>query len=144
MKKKVLLGLVLFASLFVLAGCGNKNKDIQLITETKSQVESVSSQIFKNNENMYGSVKTISAEYFESYFMSLSYDMITNLEEQYNKGIKVYINYSAGEENGMITGKDESDETKYHIYIGSETYNDIWSYATINLATGEISWQDNY
>lgn len=144
MKKKVLLGLVLFASLFVLAGCENKNKDIQLITETKSQVESVSSQIFKNNEKMYGSVKTISAEYFESYFMSLSYDMITNLEEQYNKGIKVYINYSAGEENEMITGKDESDETKYHIYIGSETYNDIWSYATINLATGEISWQDNY
>ena len=144
MKKKVLLGLVLFASLFVLAGCGNKNKDIQLITETKNEVESISSQIFKNNENMYGSVKIINAEYFESCFMSLSRDMLINLEEQYNKGTKVYISYSAGEENGMVTGKDESDETKYHIYIGSETYNDIWSYATINLATGEISWQDNY
>ena len=144
MKKKILLSLVLFSSLFVLGGCGKKNKDIQLITETKSQVESISSQIFKNNENMSGSTNTVRAEYFESYFMSLSYDMIANLEEQYNNGIKVYIKYSAGEENGMITGKDKNDETKYHIYIGSETYNDVWSYATINLSTGEISWKDNY
>jgi len=143
-KKRLLLVLMVFISIFILTGCGNKNKDIQLITETKSEVESISSQIFKNNENMYGSVKTINAEYFESYFMSLSRDMLINLEEQYNKGTKVYISYSAGEENGMVTGKAESDETKYHIYIGSETYNDIWTYATINLATGEISWQDNY
>lgn len=143
--KKVFLGLICSLLVVGLAtGCGNKNKDIQLITETKSEVETISSQIFKNNENMYGSVKTINAEYFESNFMSLSRDMLINLEEQYNKGTKVYISYSAGEENGMVTGKDESNETKYHIYIGSETYNDIWTYATINLATGKISWQDNY
>lgn len=137
MKKRLLLVLMVFVSVFILTGCGNKNKDIQLITETKSEVESISSQIFENNKN-------IKAEYFESYFMSLSRDMLINLEEQYNKGTKVYISYSSGEENGMVTGKDESDDTKYHIYIGSETYNDIWTYATINLATGEISWQDNY
>lgn len=144
MKKRLLLVLMIFISIFTLTGCGNKNKDIQLITETKSEVESISSQIFKNNEDMYGSFKAINAEYFESYFMSLGRDMLINLEEQYNKGTKVYISYSSGEENGMITGKDESDDTKYYIYIGSETYNDIWTYATINLATGEISWQDNY
>lgn len=137
MKKRLLLVLMVFISILTLTGCGNKNKDIQLITETKSEVESISSQIFENNKN-------IKAEYFESYFMSLSRDMLINLEEQYNKGTKVYISYSSGEENGMVTGKDESDDTKYHIYIGSETYNDVWSYATINLATGEISWQDNY
>ena len=137
MKKRLLLVLMVFVSVFILTGCGNKNKDIQLITETKSEVESISSQIFENNKN-------IKAEYFESYFMSLSRDMLINLEEQYNKGTKVYISYSSGEENGMVTGKDESDDTKYHIYIGSETYNDVWSYATINLATGEISWEDNY
>lgn len=137
MKKRLLLVLMVFVSVFILTGCGNKNKDIQLITETKSEVESISSQIFENNKN-------IKAEYFESYFMSLSHDMLINLEEQYNKGTKVYISYSSGEENGMVTGKDESDDTKYHIYIGSETYNEIWTYATINLTTGEISWEDNY
>lgn len=144
MKKRLLFVLMIFISIFTLTGCGNKNKDIQLITETKNEVESISSQIFRDNENMYGSIKTINAEYFESYFMSLGRDMLINLEEQYNKGTKVYINYSSGEENGMVTGKDESDNTKYHIYIGSETYNDIWSYATIDLYSGEISWQDNY
>lgn len=144
MKKRLLLVLMVFVSVFILTGCGNKNKDIQLIKDTKTEVETISSQIFKNNENMFVSVKTIDAQFFESSFMALGRDMLIKLEEQYNKGTKVFIKYQSGEVNGMITGKDESDDTKYHIYVGSETYNDIWAYATINLATGEISWQDNY
>lgn len=140
MKKRLLLVLMVFVSAFILTGCGNKNKDIQLIKDTKTEVETISSQIFQ----MFVSVKTIDAQFFESSFMSLGRDMLIKLEEQYNKGTKVFIQYQSGEVNGMITGKDENDETKYHIYVGSETYNDIWAYATINLATGEISWQDNY
>ena len=144
MKKKLLFVLIVFVSIFILTGCVNKNKEVQLVVDTKTKVENISSQIFKNNKNMYGSIKTIDAQDFESYFMSLSYEMLINLEEQYNKGIKVYIKYNNGKENGMITGKDKNDDTKYYIFIGSETYSDIWAYATINLATGEISWQDNY
>lgn len=140
MKKKFVLILMILVSLFTLTGCNNKNNDIQLITETKSEIENITSQIFKT----YGSTKKINSEYFEDYFISLSYNMLTNLEEKYNEGTKIYVEYSTGEVNGMVTGVDQNDNTKYYIYVGSETYEDIWSYATINLTNGEISWQDNY
>ena len=140
MKKKFILILMVLVSVFTLTGCNNKNNDIQLITETKSEIENITSQIFKT----YGSTKKINSEYFEDYFISLSYDMLTNLEEEYNKGTKIYVEYSTGEVNGMVTGVDQNDDTKYYIYVGSETYEDIWTYATVDLASEEISWQDNF
>lgn len=140
MKKKFILILMVLVSLFTLTGCNNKNNDIQLIIETKSEIENITSQIFKT----YGSTKKINSEYFEDYFISLSYDMLTNLEEEYNKGTKIYVEYSTGEVNGMVTGVDQNDNTKYYIYVGSETYEDIWTYATIDLSSEEILWQDNY
>ena len=140
MKKKFVYILTVLISLFIITGCNNKNNDIQLITQTKSEIENITSQIFKT----YGSTNKINSKTFESYFISLSYDMLTNLEEEYNKGTKIYIEYSTGEEKGMITGADPNDNTKYYIYVGSETYEDIWAYATIDLNSGKVSWQDNY
>lgn len=140
MKKKIILSLMVLISLFTLTGCKNKNNDIQLITKTKSEIENITSQIFKT----YGSAKKINSEYFEDYFISLSYDMLTNLEEEYNKGTKIYVEYSTSEVNGMVTGVDQNDNTKYYIYVGSETYEDIWTYATVDLASEGILWQDNF
>lgn len=140
MKKKFVYILMALISLFIITGCNNKNDDIQLITKTKSEIENITSQIFKT----YGSTNKINSDFFESYFTSLSYDMLTNLEEEYNQGTKIYVEYSTGEVNGMLTGVDPNDNTKYYIYVGSENYEDTWAYATINLNNGEISWKDNY
>lgn len=147
MKKIFILILVLFVSVFLITGCSSESKDKQLIIDAKSKVEKISTQIFENKENIssiLGSAQEINSEDFEALFLSYGRDMLINLEEEYNKGTKVYIKYNNDEVNGMTTGEDKSDNRKYHIYIGSETYTDLWSYATIDLNTGNISWKDNY
>lgn len=147
MKKKLLIIALCFVLAIVLTGCSSKSKDKQLIIDTKGEVEKVSTQIFDNNKNIssiLGNTKQINSEDYEASFLSIGYDMFNNLEKQYNNGTKIYIKYSSGEENGMVIGEDKNDNTKYHIYIGSETYKELWSYATIDLNTGDISWQDNY
>lgn len=143
MKKIVLLVLIIFVvligvlSIFVFNIFDKKADNKELIINTKNNVEDLSSKIFKNNSK-------IDSEYFEASFLSLGHDMLTNLEEQYNKGIKVFIKYDENEVNGMVTGQDKNDSRKYHIYIGSKTYESLWTYATIDLDTGEISWKDNF
>lgn len=131
MKRRIiLLTITLFVSLFVLSGCTSKSSDKELINETKKDVEEVSKQIFDTK---------IKSEYFESTFLMYGRELIIGLEDK-----NIVLLYDNNEINGMVTGEDKTDNKKYHIYIGSKTYDDLWSYATIDLDSGDISWQDNY
>ena len=147
MKKKIFVILALFVSVFLLAGCNSKSNDKKVITDTKKEVEQISSEIIESNNNysrVFRNGGGLTAEGFETLFISYARDLMINLEEKYNKGTKVFLEFNDGEVNGMKIGEDETNNRKYHIYIGSETYNEIWSYATIDLDTGNISWKDNY
>lgn len=129
-RRIILLTITLFVSLFVLSGCTSKSSDKELINETKKDVEEVSKQIFDTK---------IKSEYFESTFLMYGRELIIGLEDK-----NIVLLYDNNEINGMVTGEDKTDNKKYHIYIGSKTYDDLWSYATIDLDSGDISWQDNY
>lgn len=134
-KRIILLTITLFVSLFVLSGCTSKSSDKELINETKKDIETVSTQIFDS-----ANYKTISSDYYQSMLLMFGHDVLVELEDS----TKIYIQYDNNEINGMVTGEDKTDNKKYHIYIGSKTYDNLWSYATIDLDSGDISWQDNY
>lgn len=148
MKKRFILIIVLFASMFLITGCSSKSKDKQVIIETKSETEKVIAEIFSYRDNLSSilqSPKEINSNNFEAEFLAYGHDMLIDLDEKYNKGTKVIMKYTASEtEDDMIIGEDKSDSKKYHIYIGSETYKKLWSYATIDLDTGKVTWQDNF
>ena len=138
MKKKIFAFTLILLSIFILTGCGkqNKEKEKEIIIDTKQKTEQIVSNMSKNGQ--------LKQDAFAMYFMSFGRDLMLELEEQYNSGNKVFISYEDEEYNGKKVGKDNSDINKYYIYIGSETNNDLWTYGTIDLTTGNISWNDNY
>lgn len=145
MKKKGFIFLMLvMISVCMLTGCSSKSKEKEVIVNTKSEVEKIVSSAVNSYQNYAGATATISQDYFSSYFLTASYDLTLELEEQYNNGKKVFVLYSNEQYNGKTVGKDANDKNKYYIYIGSENYKDMWAYATIDLNTGNVSWEDNY
>lgn len=146
MKKNVFCFVTLFFALILFTGCNNKNDSIKSIDDAKTEVESIVSEIIEFNNNLFTnpSKETISQEFFNSIFLTSSRDLRINLEQKYNSGDKIYLKYNDGEINGKTIGADPNDENKYYIYIGNENYDDLWSYGTVDLTSGNISWENGY
>ena len=134
MKKRMTLVLMLLISAFLLVGCTGKSKDKQLIIDTKNNLEQTMKQILKND--------SLNAIAFEKRLLTASYEERVRLAKEEDN--RVYFISNTGEENGKVTGADKNDSSKYYIYIGSKENKDLWSYGTVNLNTGEISWEDNF
>lgn len=144
MKKKVLCFVTLFFAIILLTGCNNKSDSINSIEDTKTEVESIVTKVIADNNNLYSSNKTISQKYFNDSFRLYIRDLVVDLEQKYNDGDKIYLKYDNEEINGKIIGADQSDVNKYYIYIGNENYDDLWAYGTVDLTTGNISWENGY
>lgn len=142
MKNKFLGFVAIFFVIILLTGCNNENKSIKSIEDTKIEVESIVAKIVENNNNVF--TDSISQKYFYSSFLSATYDLFIELEEKYNSGDKIYLKFDNEELNGKIIGEDKNDENKYYVYIGNSDYDDVWSYGTIDLTTGNISWENGY
>ena len=132
--KKILVLCLITMSVAMLAGCGNQNKEKQVIIDTQEKVEKIVAEM---------SSVLLSQDTFSMMFTTYSRDLIIELEEQYDKGNKVFISYDDDNINGKVIGKDKSNSNKYYIYIGSEN-DKLWSYGTVNLETKKISWENNF
>lgn len=140
MKNKVINFLVLSFLVILMTGCNSKSNSINYIEETKVEVNSIISDIIDTSPS------NISQTSFYDSFLVSSYDLQLKIEEKYNNGDKIYLNFDfEGEEiNGKKIGADENNTRKYYIYIGNETYEDLWSYGIVDLKEGTISWNDSY
>lgn len=140
MKNKVINFLVLSFLVILMTGCNSKSNSINYIEETKVEINSIISDIIDTSPS------NISQTSFYDSFLVSSYDLQLKIEEKYNNGDKIYLNFDfAGEEiNGKKIGADENNTRKYYIYIGNETYEDLWSYGIVDLKEGTISWNDSY
>lgn len=142
MKKKIMCFFVMLFAIILLTGCNNQNKSVKSIEDTKIEVESIVTKIVENNNIVF--VNPISQKYFYSRFLSATYDLFVELEQKYNSGDKIYLKFDNEEINGKIIGEDKKDKNKYYIYIGNDDYEDLWSYGTIDLTTGKVSWESGY
>lgn len=142
MKNKFLSFVAIFFAIILLTGCNNENNSIKSIEDTKIEVESIVDKIVENNNN--GFANPISQTFFHDSFLSFTYDLFIELEQKYNSGDKIFLKFDNEEINGKIIGEDKNDKNKYYVYIGNSDYEDVWSYGTINLATGNISWENGY
>lgn len=142
MKKKIMCFFVMLFAIILLTGCNNQNKSVKSIEDTKIEAESIVTKIVENNNIVF--VNPISQKYFYSRFLSATYDLFVELEQKYNSGDKIYLKFDNEEINGKIIGEDENDKNKYYIYIGNDDYEDLWSYGTIDLTTGKVSWESGY
>ena len=142
MKNKFLSFVAIFFAIILLTGCNNENNSIKSIEDTKIEVESIVAKIVENNNN--GFVNPISQTFFHDSFLSFTYDLFIELEQKYNSGDKIFLKFDNEEINGKIIGEDKNDKSKYYVYIGNSDYEDVWSYGTIDLATGNISWENGY
>lgn len=142
MKNKFLSFVAIFFAIILLTGCNNENNSIKSIEDTKIEVESIVDKIVKNNNN--GFANPISQTFFHDSFLSFTYDLFIELEQKYNSGDKIFLKFDNEEINGKIIGEDKNDKNKYYVYIGNSDYEDVWSYGTIDLATGNISWENGY
>lgn len=140
MKNKVINFLVLSFLVILMTGCNSKSNSINYIEETKVEINSIISDIIDTSPS------NISQTSFYDSFLVSSYDLQLKIEEKYNNGDKIYLNFDfEGEEiNGKKIGADENNTRKYYIYIGNETYEDLWSYGIVDLKEGTISWEDSY
>lgn len=140
MKNKVINFLVLSFLVILMTGCNSKSNSINYIEETKVEINSIISDIIDTSPS------NISQTSFYDSFLVSSYDLQLKIEEKYNNGDKIYLNFDfEGEEiNGKKIGADENNTRKYYIYIGNETYEDLWSYGIVDLKEGTISWNDSY
>ena len=136
MKKYVFGFILVVLSVFTLIGCGSQNKEKEIIVDTKQKIDKIVADMSKNGQ--------LKQDAFAMNFLSASRDLLLELEEEYNKGNKVFILYEDEEYNGKVVGKDTSNSNKYYIYIGSRNNKSLWTYGTVDLATGKISWNDNY
>lgn len=135
MKKKFITLILIIISIFTITGCSSKNAEKEIITDTKTETEKIVSSMHNTG--------ILNQESFTMYFLSLSRDLQLNLEKQNDAGKKVFIMYNDGNYNNKAIGKDSTDQNKYYVLIGSENYEELWSYGTIDLTTGTISWEDN-
>ena len=142
MKNKFLSFVAIFFAIILLTGCNNENNSIKSIEDTKIEVESIVDKIVENNNN--GFANPISQTFFHDSFLSFTYDLFIELEQKYNSGDKIFLKFDNEEINGKIVGEDKNDKNKYYVYIGNSDYEDVWSYGTIDLATGNISWENGY
>lgn len=142
MKNKFLSFVAIFFAIILLTGCNNENNSIKSIEDTKFEVESIVAKIVENNNN--GFANPISQTFFHGSFLSFTYDLFIELEEKYNSGDKIFLKFDNDEINGKIIGEDKNDKNKYYVYIGNSDYEDVWSYGTIDLSTGNISWENGY
>lgn len=142
MKNKFLSFVAIFFAIILLTGCNNENNSIKSIEDTKIEVESIVDKIVENNNN--GFANPISQTFFHDSFLSFTYDLFIELEQKYNSGDKIFLKFDNEEINGKIIGEDKNDKNKYYVYIGNSDYEDVWSYGTIDLATGNISWENGY
>lgn len=142
MKNKFLSFVAIFFAIILLTGCNNENNSIKSIEDTKIEVESIVAKIVENNNN--GFANPISQTFFHDSFLSHTYDLFIELEQKYNSGDKIYLKFDNEELNGKIIGEDKNDKNKYYVYIGNSDYEDVWSYGTIDLTTGNISWKNGY
>ena len=142
MKNKFLGCVAIFFAIILLTGCNNQNNSIKSIEDTKIEVESIVAKIVENNNN--GFANPISQTFFHDSFLSHTYDLFIELEQKYNSGDKIYLKFDNEELNGKIIGEDKNDKNKYYVYIGNSDYEDVWSYGTIDLTTGNISWKNGY
>lgn len=142
MKNKFLSFVAMFFAIVLLTGCNNENNSIKSIEDTKIEVESIVAKIVENNNNVFAD--PITQKYFYSSFLSATYDLFVELEQKYNSGDKIYLKFDNEELNGRIIGEDKNDKNKYYVYIGNSDYDDVWSYGTIDLTTGNISWENGY
>ena len=142
MKNKFLSFVAIFFAIILLTGCNNQNNSIKSIEDTKIEVESIVAKIVENNNN--GFANPISQTFFHDSFLSHTYDLFIELEQKYNSGDKIYLKFDNEELNGKIIGEDKNDKNKYYVYIGNSDYEDVWSYGTIDLTTGNISWKNGY
>ena len=142
MKNKFLSFVAIFFAIILLTGCNNENNSIKSIEDTKIEVESIVAKIVENNNN--GFANPISQTFFHDSFLSHTYDLFIELEQKYNSGDKIYLKFDNEELNGKIIGEDKNDKNKYYVYIGNSDYEDVWSYGTIDLTTGNMSWKNGY
>lgn len=140
MKNKVINFLVLSFLLILMTGCNSKSNSINYIEETKVEINSIISDIIDTSPSNISQTS-----FYDSFLVSI-YNLQLKIEEKYNNGDKIYLNFDfEGEEiNGKKIGADENDTRKYYIYIGNETYEDLWSYGIVDLKEGTISWEDSY
>ncbi len=141
MKKKVLCFVAMFFSIILLTGCNNQGDAIKSIEDTKIEVESIVDEIIDNNSVLN---ESMTPKYFYSSFLTSTYDLMSNLEQKYKSGDKIYLKFDNEELNGKIIGEDENNRNKYYIYIGNEDDDNLWSYGTVDLTTGNISWENGY
>lgn len=142
MKNKFLCFVAIFFVTILLTGCNNQNNSIKSVEDTKIEVESIVAKIVKNHN--YGFANPISQTFFHDSFLTHSYDLFIELEQKYNSGDKIYLKFDNEEVSGKIIGEDTNDKNKYYVYIGNSDYEDVWSYGTIDLTTGNVSWENGY
>lgn len=139
--KKIIISIIMILSLFILSGCSNKNEVIEEIIDTKEEVEEIAKDVV--NSKLF--INPVNSNQFENMFTMYGRDLMLDLEEMYNEGTKIVLLYSSTDEvNDKVIGENKENNRLYHIYIGSKDHSDIWSYGTVDLDTGNITWEDSY
>lgn len=129
----VLLALILVVCVVSLTGCGGE-KDKDAIENTKIKIEEILSEI-KNS----GSSK----QFMDASWLSSSRDLMIELEELYQKGeSSVYVSTDSDIE--QIPEEIRNNDEIFYIYVGSSKQSEIWTYVTLDIETGDITWHDNY
>ena len=101
--------MLVMISVCMLTGCSSKSKEKEVIINTKAEVEKIVSSAVNSSQYMPG---VMNQDYFRNYYLTASYDLTLELEEQYNNGksineLKVgkYEKYSMNNFRNMLIGR---------------------------------------
>ena len=129
----VLLALILVVCVVGLTGCG-EGKDKEAINNTKSKIEEILSEI-KNS----GSSK----QFIEASWLSRGRDLMIELEELDEKGeASVYVSTDSDIE--QIPEEIRNNDEIFYVFVASSKQPEMWTYVTLDIETGNITWHDNY
>lgn len=129
----VLLALILVVCALSLTGCGS-TKDKDTIENTKIKIEEILSEI-KNSGN--------SKEHMSNLWLASGRDLMIELEELYQKGeASIYVSTDSDIEE--IPEEIRNNDEIFYIFVASSKQPEIWTYVTLDIETGEITWHNNY